>query len=164
MQLAQRTPHRLALADGGEQHALAREPAHQRGRLAVEGGEVLAGQRAGGHGTGVAARGEVIHEAEEERQVVVVEPLEEREHPAAVGGIDEVVGVFHPLANALVANQLAHRVGAEKGLEFGVGNFGEDRHGVGGGGRKRHFNFWHGAAGTLHAPMPHPTSVPAIAP
>jgi hypothetical protein len=114
----------------GEQHALSGQAMHQRGRPAVERDQIAAVAVARRHRAGKAARGQMVHQAEEERQVINVEALEQRQHPAAVGGVDEVVGVFHTFADSLEADQLTNRVLMQKLAQLAMRDLGENGHDV----------------------------------
>src|SRR5258708_15493211 len=75
------------------------------------------------------ARGEMIHEAEKERQVLRIDSLliERQEVLSAVRG-QQVVGILDAFGNALEGVGLADVVFGEEGFEFGVADFGVDRH------------------------------------
>ena len=110
MHLSQHAASGTALREVGEQHALANQsPHHRRGPL-VQGHQALASMRAQRRRTGEAVRGEVFHQAQEERQVVVVQALEQRQHPAAVVGVHEVVGVLHAFADALETDDVPYGI------------------------------------------------------
>src|SRR5262249_20233183 len=65
---------------------------------------------------GDAARMQMLHQAEKERQVLGGDPaLVEREDEIAPAGMDQEVGVLDPLRDALVGEQLAHVVPGDKG-------------------------------------------------
>ena len=70
--------------------------------------------------TDQAARRQVFHQAEKERQVLGRDPLlVKRQEAIAVGGVDQEVGVLDPLGDALVGQQLAEIViGQEIGQVF----------------------------------------------
>ena len=76
-----------------------------------------------------AARGEMVHQAEEERQVRRVDALfVERDEVGALGGGQQVVGVLDAFGDALEGFGLADVVLGEKGFQLGVADFGVDRH------------------------------------
>ena len=76
-----------------------------------------------------AARGEMVHQAEEERQVRRVDALfVERDEVGALGGGQQVVGVLDAFGDALEGFGLADVVLGEKGFQLGVADFGIDRH------------------------------------
>jgi putative methionine-R-sulfoxide reductase with GAF domain len=51
--------------------------------------------------------GQVLHQLQVEGQLLVREPLEQREHVLPVGRVGEVVGVLDARSNALQLGQLA---------------------------------------------------------
>jgi hypothetical protein len=78
-----------------------------------------------------AALGQVLHETEEERQVVAVHPLLiKRQDELAAGRVDEEIGVLHPLGDAAIGLQRADVVVGEEGAEFGLVDVGVDGHSV----------------------------------
>ena len=80
---------------------------------------------------GDAAAGQMLHEAEEERQVGGRHPLlVEGEDEIALAGVDQEIGVLDPLGDALVGEQLADVVAGQEGLELLRRNVGIDRHHV----------------------------------
>src|SRR4029079_10057147 len=78
---------------------------------------------------GDAAPGEVVHQAEEERQVARIDALfVERHHVLAARRGEHVVGVLDALGDALEGLRLADVVVLEKGLELGVADLRVDGH------------------------------------
>jgi hypothetical protein len=76
-----------------------------------------------------AALGQMIHQAEEERQVARIDALfVERDHVLAALGGQHVVGVLDALGDALEGDRPADVVVGEKGLELRVADFRVDRH------------------------------------
>src|SRR5262249_43657159 len=97
----------------------------------------LAGERAQGVAVAAvdrpravdAARGEMVHQAEEERQVRRVHALlVEREEERTARRGQQVVGILHALGDALEGFGFADVVFGKKGFEFRVADFGIDRH------------------------------------
>src|SRR4029077_6595280 len=73
--------------------------------------------------------GEMVHQAEEERQVLRIDALfVQRDEVGPLGGGQEVVGVLDSFGNALEGFGLADVVFGEEGFELGVVDFGVDRH------------------------------------
>ena len=71
----------------------------------------------------------MLHEAEEERQILALHPLlVEREDEAALGGVKQVFAVLDALGDALAGHHLADLVLLDEGAELVVGNFGVDGH------------------------------------
>ena len=118
---AMRQPHpalRNADQEGDERR---RPPAQFAQRLAV-----AAVDRGG---AGDALGGEVVHQAEEEGQVVRRHPLfVEGQDEAAAVGFEEVVGVLHPFGDALIGQQFPDIVFGQESLEGVVVDFGIDGH------------------------------------
>ena len=77
-----------------------------------------------------AAAGEMLHQAEKERQVA-------RRHPAfiegqdeiAAAGVDQEIGVLDPLGDALVGQEFAKIIAGEKSGQVLRGDIGVDGHG-----------------------------------
>jgi len=65
---------------------------------------------------------EVVHEPDVEGKVGGGNVLEQREHVFAGGGRQEVVGVLHPLRDALERLELTEGVVLEEGSRIGVGD------------------------------------------
>ena len=79
--------------------------------------------------TGDAARVQVLHQAEEERQVGRRHALlVEGEDEIATGGMNQEIRVLDPLSNTLVGKQIADVVTGEKDREVLRRNVGVDRH------------------------------------
>ena len=71
----------------------------------------------------------MLHQAEEERQILALHPLlVEREDVAALRGVEQVVAVLDALGDALAGHHLADLVLPHEGAELVVGNFGIDGH------------------------------------
>jgi hypothetical protein len=70
----------------------------------------------------------VVHQCQEIRQVGFRRALEQGQHPVAVAGVDEVVGVLDAVLDALVADQVADRIAAQEFLQRGARDLGVDRH------------------------------------
>lgn len=61
-----------------------------------------------GQGAGQALGGQVLHEAEEERQIVFFHPLFiKRQDQRFLGGVQQEIGVFDTFGNALVGGEAA---------------------------------------------------------
>src|SRR5690242_3487404 len=76
-----------------------------------------------------AAAREVLHQAEEERQVLGGDPpLIERQDEAASAGVNQEVRVLDPFRNTLVRQKLANIVAGEELAELFRGNVGIDGH------------------------------------
>ena len=76
-----------------------------------------------------AARVQVLHQAEEERQVLSRHALlVERENEIAAAGMDEKIRVLDPFRDALVGEQLTDVVIGEKGRKLLRHHVGIDRH------------------------------------
>src|SRR4051794_13148979 len=72
----------------------------------------------------------MLHQVEEERQVVLPHPLlVEGEDVGAGGGVQEEVGILDALGNALVGEQSSDLVGGQEGDQRLVGYLGVDGHG-----------------------------------
>ena len=78
---------------------------------------------------GEPARGEVLDEIEEERQVAGGNALFVKgEDEETRGGMQQEVGVLYPFGDPLVGEQAADVVAGEESLEFLVGDVGIDGH------------------------------------
>ena len=76
-----------------------------------------------------AALGEMLHQADEERQVALLHPLlVEGEDELAGIGVQQVVGVLDPLGDALEREDAAEVVACQKSRQRFVGDFSVDRH------------------------------------
>jgi hypothetical protein len=124
---AEQRADRGALRGRREQHALAGEPLHHRRRLFLQRRQRAAVVQVQRRRAGNLALRQVLHQAEEERQVGGIEPLEQRQHETTVHRVDVVIGVLDAFADALEAEQLGQRVLAQELDELGVRDFGEDR-------------------------------------
>jgi hypothetical protein len=123
---------RARLAAMGRARAAHREPAQEgddRRRLAAQGAQQPARAVADGRRARKPAPGQVLHEAEKERQVVRPHlPLVDGEDIAVAVGLEQEVGVLHPLGDALERERHADVVAGQEGLQFGVADVGVDRH------------------------------------
>ena len=109
-------PHALEEADDGH-----RAPAQLPERIAVA---AVDRRRAGG-----ALGRQMIHQAQEKRQVVRGHALFiEGEYVGVAVGLEEVVGVLDPFGDSLVGDQLADVVFGKERPELVVRNFGVDSH------------------------------------
>ena len=116
--------HRLRL-----QLAFARQFVHHGGWFAVQGVQHIAvavGRRVGHRN---AAPGQVLHEEQVKRQLLVRQAFEQGEHILTLIGGGEVVGVFNPALNAAQSGELAQVQGLHQVVGLGFGDFGEYRHG-----------------------------------
>ena len=94
------------------------EEGDDRGRPARDLAEHLAGAVLDRLRAGDAARVQVLHQAEKERQVVGGDALlVERQDEIAAAGVDQEVGVLDALGDALVGQQLAEIVAGEEARE-----------------------------------------------
>ena len=83
--------------------------------------------RSTGSGQEMPFSGEVVHQAEKERQIVGVDALfVERQDEGAGGGVEEEIRVFRTLGDALVGEQPSRRIFLQEGLELAFGNVGID--------------------------------------
>ena len=113
-----RAPDPNALQEGDERS----RPAHQRTQHASLG--IVYGR-----GAGEAGSRQMLHQAEEEREVARGHPLlVERQEEGALLGVHEVVGVLDALGNALVGEQRAEIVAGDEFGQLVVGHFRIDRH------------------------------------
>src|SRR5262249_47632371 len=79
--------------------------------------------------TGDAARVQMLHQAEEERQVLGGDALlVEREDEVAAAGVDQEVRVLDPFGDGFVGEHLPDLVAGEKGGEVLGGYIGVDGH------------------------------------
>src|SRR5690606_15038454 len=106
------------------------EPRDQRGGLALESSQELAVPVGDRVRAGNAARSEVVHQAEVERQLVETESFEQREHEAAAVGRDEEVAVLDARRDAFEAAKLAEVIAFEPAREFLARDGREDGHGL----------------------------------
>src|SRR6267143_4343331 len=104
------------------------EAGDETGGLAVQGSEVPVAAVGDRRGTRYAVTRKVRHEVQVEGQLPCAEPLEEREHEAAVRSGDEVVRIFDPRGDALQIDQRAEGVAFQPGRKFLGGDAREDRH------------------------------------
>jgi len=75
--------------------------------------------------------GEMLHQRDEERQVLRLHPfLVERQDEGAALGAQEEIRILHALCDALAGDDLADVVVADEGGEILVADVGIDRHGV----------------------------------
>ena len=82
-----------------------------------------------GSGQVMPAAGQMLHQAEEERQVLGRHPLLVEGQDVVPGrGVDQEVRVLDPLRDALVGQQLAELVAGEKAGQFLRGDVGIDGH------------------------------------
>ena len=82
-----------------------------------------------GSGQVMPAAGQVLHQAEEERQVLGRHPLlVEGQDVVAGRGVDQEVRVLDPLRDALVGQQLAELVAGQKARQFLRRDVGIDGH------------------------------------
>ena len=73
----------------------------------------------------------MVHQAEEERQVGLVDALlVDGQDELTLLGVQQIVGVLDALGDALVGQQLADVVAGDEVSQLVVGNFGVDGHGV----------------------------------
>ena len=91
--------------------------------------ERLAGAVVDRRRAGEVLGGEVIHQGEEERQIVRLHPaLVERQDVVAGLGLQQVVGVLDALGDALVGEQPPEVVSGEELFELVVADFRVDGH------------------------------------
>ena len=73
--------------------------------------------------------GQMLHQAEKEGQIVPVHPFfVKRQDEGSATGAKQEVGVFDPLGDALIAQELAEIVIGQEVGEFRLGNVGIDGH------------------------------------
>ncbi len=119
MQLRQCRADRRAVARTGTADPHAIEEGDHRRRPAGDLAQHLALAVLDRLRAGDAARVQVLHQAEKERQVLGGHPLlVEREDEVAAAGVDEKVRVLDPFRDALVGEQLADIVAGEKGSKI----------------------------------------------
>ena len=125
----QRAAERPAMVDA---RMLDRDPfeeADDHGRAPAQAAERRAAAVADRLRAGEPAGRQMLHQVQEERQVVLPHPLlVEGEDVGAGGGVQEEVGVLDALGDALVGQQAPDVVGGEKGGERLVGYLGVDGH------------------------------------
>ncbi len=130
VQAGERRAERPAMLDPRPAHRDALQERHDHGRPAAELPEGRAVAGADRLGAGEAVGGQMLHQPEEERQVVQLHPLlVEGEDVGTRGGVQDEVGVLHPLGDALVGQEIADLVGGKEGGQRLVRNLGVDRHG-----------------------------------
>ncbi len=106
------------------------EKGDDRGGAAGQAPQRLAVARAHRLRAGDAARGEVLHQADEERQILLVDALlVERQDELAGFRAHEEVGILDALGDALERGDAAEVVEREERAERFVRDFGVDRHG-----------------------------------
>ena len=72
----------------------------------------------------------MLHQAHEEGQVRRGDALlVERQDPRTGGGLQQVVGVFHALGDALGRDEVADVVAGHEGAQIGIVDFGVNGHG-----------------------------------
>ena len=105
------------------------EKGDDRRGAAGEAAERLAVLRPDRLRAGDAALGEMLHQADEERQVALVHPLfVEREDELAGVGVQQVVGVLDPFGDALEGEDAAEVVASYKSFQRLVGDFSVNGH------------------------------------
>ncbi len=129
MQFGERPADLAAMGDGRAAHPHAFEEGDQRGRPAGERAEQLAVVALDRQRAGDALAGEMVHQAEEERQVVRVDALfVEGQDERALGGVQQEIRVLGTFGNALVGEQPSRRIFPQEGFELAFGNVRIDRH------------------------------------
>ncbi len=129
MHACQHVAHGRAMHGLGGQLALAFELVDHRSGFAADGVQDVAirvGCRVG-HGNALA--GQVLHQVQVKRQLVVGQALEQREHILALVGADKVIRVFDAPLNAAQRSELPQLEKVHQFARLGFGNFGENRHG-----------------------------------
>ena len=116
VQARQRLADRGALPGRGVGHPDAGDTVDQSSRLAQQGLAQGAIPGAARGGRGHAPLMQVIHQPEKIRQLVVVQPLEQRQHELPIAGVDKVVGVLNPFANAMKVDQRTNVVTGQERL------------------------------------------------
>ena len=129
MQAGQRLADGCAVRDRRAARPHAVEKAGDRRRLAGERPQRIAVAAVDRLRAGDAARGEMIHQAEEEGEIPRIDALlVERDDVLALRRGQEEVGVLDALGDPLEGIGLADVVFGEKGFELGVADFRVDRH------------------------------------
>ena len=133
---------RQHLPDGGAvgrargELALAVQPVDHRRRLAVQRVQHVVLARADGHAGRLGLRvghrhgvlGQVLHQVQVKRQLRVRQALEQRQHPFALAGGGEVVGVLDAAFDAVQLGQLAQVERAQQRRGLVEAHFGVDSH------------------------------------
>ena len=117
-----------AMVQVGRQLVVSGQAGDQRRGLAghlVQHLAISVGARLGHRQT---AAGQVLHQAQVERQLLGAQALEQRQHPLASGGGDEVIGVFDARGDALELQQAAAAQAFGQSANLGGQNFGEHGH------------------------------------
>jgi len=97
----------LAVARLWRAHRAPGRPGDETGGLAVQGSEVPVAAVGDRRGARYAVTRKVRHEVSDRRKLRCAEPLEKREHEAAVQSGDEVIRVFDPCSDARRSTQRA---------------------------------------------------------
>src|SRR3989454_1910350 len=118
----------LAVARLWRAHRGAGEAGDETGGLAVQGSEIPVAAVGDRRGARYAVTRKMRHEVQVEGKLHCTEPLEKREHEAAVQSGDEVIRVFDPRSDALQIDQLADSVAFQPGRKFLGGDTREDGH------------------------------------
>ena len=129
MERRQRLADRSAMLQRDAARPQAVQEGRDGGRLAGQRAQRLAVAAVDRPRAGDAARRQMIHQAEEERQVPGVDALfVERQDVLAARRGQQVVGVLDALGDALEGVGFADVVFGEEGLELGVADFRVDGH------------------------------------
>ena len=129
MQVAEQRAERGAVRDTGLLERAAGQPRDDQCRLAGDLADRLVVAVGDRRRAGQAVAREVGHQVHEERQLVAGELLEHRQHVAAVGGVEEEVGVLHALGDAFQALDRAEGIALQPGGDLLVGEGSEYGHG-----------------------------------
>ena len=115
MQARQRRAERGAMGGLGVMHGIAVEKGDDHGGTAGEATQRDAGAVSHRQRAGDAARGEMFHQVQEERQVGFRDPLLiKREDEAAGAGVEIVVRIFDALGDAFAGQQFPKVIGRQK--------------------------------------------------
>jgi len=111
------------------QLTLARQFVDHGGRFAAHGVQHIAVAVGGGVGHRDAPAGQVLHQKQVKRQLLVCQALEQGEHIFALVCRGEVVGVFNAAFDAAQGGELTQVQGLHQVVGLGFRDFGEYRHG-----------------------------------
>ena len=128
MQIGEHLAHLSAVEAGRAADRLPGQAADDSGRLAVQVSYHVIFQVCNRPRTGHAVIGQVGHEADKERQLLLGKLLEQGEHIATMGGGKKIIGVLDAVRNALQLKKIAQYIIFQPSPGFIGADLGEYRH------------------------------------